>query len=142
MKPTIHSVLAALLVGCAQVKTEQRDISSKTIYQLDAKGRTNAIVTEARTITTDAGGSTLISASQTLKGFKASQTDKTQGLSIQSTEQNSEIDRFIDMAEKVAPLLGAFYGVPTAPPRRAAPPGQKWILAPVDDPSQAQPETP
>ena len=67
---------AIAMSGCAQFTTVQTDITDP--------------VTKVRTITTRANARALFAGANTLKGWKASQTDKTQGASIAETGQTSD----------------------------------------------------
>ena len=70
-------ILIAALNGCARFSTVQSDVSVAT------NGTT-------RTITTDVTSYTLFSSKLLLAGFKAQQTDKTQGASVGQLSQQGE----------------------------------------------------
>lgn len=141
-------LLAFCLTGCVRSVTRQGDQSTTTrTIQLDDRGRTNAVtVTETRATTTRASATAAISSSQAIKGLKATQDGKKQGLEVAEQSQKSDVDKLIDGLTKIAPLVGALSGVPlgggaTASQQLAAPVGFKWVLKPVDEPSSPKPET-
>ena len=124
---TFLLALTALLVGCASNSTHQEDRPDGTR------------VTKGRALSFLAGKSSM-------RGVKVTHTDKTQGVSIEQTEQESD-------ASKLAEVLGALLlrgmatymtggaaamtpaaTTPTAPV--VVPRGYK--LVPVDDPSTPQ----
>lgn len=142
------ALLAFCLTGCVRSVTRQGDQSTTThTFHLDERGRTNAVtVTETRQTTTRASATAAISSSQAIKGLKATQDGKKQGLEVAEAAQKSDVDKLIDGFTKVAPLLGTLYGIPVGGGAQggqqlAAPAGFKWVLKPKDDPSQPQTET-
>lgn len=156
--PVLVIALATLavlaLTGCARSVTNQRDFSATThVYDLDpATGRTNRVtVTENRETTTRASASAAVSSSQTFKGLNASQDGRNQGLKIDEASQKSDVDQAINVIGKLGGVIGSLYGIPTGPaaaapgvgyaaPPGAAPPGKKWTLQHVDNPSTPKPE--
>lgn len=141
-------ILVTVTTGCVRSVTRQGDQSTTAhTYHLDERGRTNAVtVTETRQTTTRASATAAISSSQAIKGLKATQDGKKQGLEVAEAAQKSDVDKLIDGFTKVAPILGALYGIPVGGGTRAvqqpaAPSGFKWVLKPKDDPSQPQTET-
>ncbi len=141
-------LLSFCLTGCVRSVTRQGDQSTTTrTIQLDERGRTNAVtVTETRQTTTRASATAAVSSSQAIKGLKATQDGKKQGLEVAEQSQKSDVDKLIDGFTKMAPLIGAIYGIPMGGGAQvgqqlAAPSGFKWVLKPKDDPSQPQTET-
>lgn len=74
-----HFFLLTLAAGCARFATTQTDTTT-----IAPDG------TETRTITTKAAGTTFAAGKQALAGWKASQTDKTQGASVNGLGQESD----------------------------------------------------
>lgn len=145
---TAALILSVALVGCARMGTHQTDrtTTTRTYHLNEATGKTNRIVvTENRETTTRAAGTAVVSSSSTFEGLDASQDGRNQGLKVAKSAQRSDVDRAIDMLGKLAPLAGALTGVPVGTPALSAPsatppPGFKWGLQPIDNPSQPQPE--
>ena len=75
-------LLSLLISGCASFSTEQTDKS------VDANGM-------ERTITTKAKASTFVASKSALANWKASQTDKTQGATVGSLNQDTESKELI-----------------------------------------------
>lgn len=96
--PTILQMLIGtalagfLFTGCASFSTRQTDVSYEN-------GK------PVRQITTSAQAQTLFEAKSSLANFKASQTDKTQGASVGSLNQESS-----GTATNAAAIAGAFLG--------------------------------
>jgi len=86
MKKYIIICLIAL-TGCARFTTIQTDISS-----YNEKGQ------PTRTITTKATATTFIESKSQLANFKASQTDKTQGASVGSLNQDTQVTNAVSDA--------------------------------------------
>jgi len=86
--------VACLLGGCANFKTKQSDTSITD---------TNGITT--RTIITEAKATTFIASSSSLASFKATQTDKSQGASVGSLNQNAEVST--NMLEAAGTIVGS-----------------------------------
>lgn len=80
-KLLLLTITGALIVsaGCARVTTHQTDITT-----------THEDGTESREITTKASGTTFLAGKQTLANWKASQTDKTQGASVNGLAQEAD----------------------------------------------------
>lgn len=142
-------VIAGLLAGCAQMGTVQTDSNQTLRHEIDAEGKTNAVISEVRTTSTRSSGRALFSASSTFEGLDASQDGARQGLKVEKASQKSDVDRVVDLLGRVAPLAASMYGIPVSPapaqpaPIQPAPAGMKWtigagglpVLAPKDDPS-------
>lgn len=145
MKP-LSLTIALVLVGCAQMGTVQTDTNQTVRHEIDAKGKTNAIIAETRTTSTRSSGRALFSATTAFEGLDASQDGTRQGLKVDKASQRSDIDRFLDLMDRMGARAAAAYGIPTPQPAPqaaivpAAPPGRKWVLVPADDPSTPQPE--
>jgi hypothetical protein len=125
--------------GCARMGTRQGDESqTTTIYEINENGRTNSItITETRKTDTRASGTAVISYSS-FEGLDASQDGKKQGLKLKKSEQKSDIDKMMDLMDRVAQGAGKMYGVQIPPAAPAIPEGFK--LVPKDDPSKARKE--
>ena len=93
MKKTLPFLALLLLVGCAQFKTIQTDIS--TTYKEDG----TKIVRE---ITTRAGSSTFFDSKSQLSNWKASQTDKTQTANVGSLNQEASGTNTVDLIRAIA----------------------------------------
>ena len=126
--------------GCARMGTRQGDKSTTTtVYEINEKGRTNNItVTETRETQTRASGTAFISSSSSFEGLDASQDGKKQGLKLKKSEQKSDIDKMMDLMDRMAQGAGRIYGVQIPPAAPAIPEGFK--LVPKDDPSTPKPE--
>jgi hypothetical protein len=137
MKATI-AILAIALCGCARMGTRQGDKSTTTtVYELNDKGRTNSItVTETRDTQTRASGTTFATAASSIEGLDAGQNGEKQGLRIKKSEQKSDIDKMMDLMDRVTQGAARMYGVQVPP--STVPPGFK--LVPKDDPSTAKKE--
>jgi hypothetical protein len=142
------AVALVILTGCAQMGTNQTDQRTTTHeYHLDARGRTNRIVaTVNQSATTKAKATALISSSSTFEGLDASQNGRDQGLKVDKSGQSANVDKILDLFGGMARMGAAMYGIPTggaaaAPPAIQTPPGMKWILVPIDDPSSPRWET-
>jgi hypothetical protein len=137
MRTTV-AIIAIALCGCARMGTKQGDKSTTTtVYELNDKGRTNSItVTETRETQTRASGTALISSSSSFEGLDASQDGKKQGLKLKKSEQKSDIDKMMDLMDRVTQGAARMYGVQVPP--STVPSGFK--LVPKDDPSTAKKE--
>lgn len=126
--------------GCARMGTRQGDKSTTTtVYELNDKGRTNSItVTETRETQTRASGTALISSSSSFEGLDASQDGKKQGLKLKKSEQKSDIDKMMDLMDRVTQGAARMYGVQVPPAAPAIPDGFK--IVPKDDPSKPRKE--
>ena len=97
MKTKYVSCLIALLVsaGCATFVTNQQDISKKL-----KDG------TEQREISTKAKATTLFTSKSALTKFKANQTDKSQGATVGSLEQESSGTNAVEALKHLDSILG------------------------------------
>lgn len=86
MKNLTITLLALTLVGCARFTTIQTDVSPE------------------RTITTRATAWTFGTSKSALTSFKASQTDKTQGASVGSLNQESSGTNFVNVLKELNSL--------------------------------------
>lgn len=88
-------VVAVAFTGCARFYTDQTDT---TTVAPDG--------TETRTIKTKAAGTTFAAGKQALAGWKATQTDKTQGASVNGLGQESDASNLTKaLGEGVAAAL-------------------------------------
>ena len=87
-------LLALLLTGCARFKTTQTDVS----YE---EGK------PSRAITTEASAITFAASKSALAQWKATQSDKTQGASVGSLEQESDASKLLDAVIQAAVKAGA-----------------------------------
>ena len=127
MKTTIAALIIALVglgSGCAVNST----------HQVDRRADGTEITTRAKAYSFAAGKSAM-------RDFKASQTAKTQGLSVGSLDSESDANPLAQTIGQLVMQGLAAYATGGASTLRAAPlipPGYK--LVPVDDPSKPQPE--
>ena len=156
---SIATALILLTCGCAKMGTRQLDECNTIRYEITPSGETNAIVSETRKTSTQASGTALFAAETALEGFKARQDGADQGLEISKTSQKSDSLRdAVELMKLGTQIGGMMYGIPPtqaplspiaapAAPQpkpgvilQTPPEGQKWILAPIDNPSIPQPE--
>lgn len=127
MKTTIATascILALLSQGCAVNST----------HQVDRRPDGTEITTRAKAYSFAAGKSAM-------RDFKASQTAKTQGLSVGSLDSESDANPLAQtIGQLVMQGLAAYATGGTSALRSSPqiPPGYK--LVPIDDPSKPQPE--
>lgn len=81
-------IFALAFTGCANFKTIQTDESF------------NPITGEKRKITTEASANTFAASKTALANWKASQTDKTQGASVGSLTQESNVENLVEAAAR------------------------------------------
>lgn len=140
----------AICSGCAQMGTRQIDRNETTRYDLDTKGKTNAITTEVRTTSTRATGTAFGAGKTALRGFEASQDGGNQGLKIrESAQQTDGLTQAVQAFQTLGDLARMMKGfAPSRPdsepqimaPRPIAPAGMKWVLEPADLPSTPEPK--
>jgi len=110
MKATSKIALVALslLCGCAQFKTKQTSSDTET----------NGV--PVRTVTTEATAVSFLAGKQALAGWKASQTDTSQGASIGALDQESDASKLVQAVIQ-AYLAGQTGGALPIPQQRSAP---------------------
>lgn len=94
MRTAIAIVTASTLLGCARFDTAQTDIRESK--------------NEKTTITTKASAITFFNARSTLANFKAAQTEKSQGATVGSLNQDSASTNLNQIVEAV--VAGAVAG--------------------------------
>lgn len=125
---TLVLLLSCLLLavaggaGCTRFRT----------VQLDRTQGTNGTMRE---IETRASATTFAAGKQALQGWKASQTDKTQGASVGSVNQESDAAQLIEGLATLGRIAAAMYGGPVS--SAAASRGSPAKALP-DDPSHTQ----
>jgi predicted negative regulator of RcsB-dependent stress response len=95
MKKTLAFSFSLFFCGCASFTTTQTDVS------YDEKSG------QYRTITTEVKAKTFGTAKSELAKFKATQTDKTQGASVGSLDQQSSGTNAVAILEKMVELAKA-----------------------------------
>ena len=116
------ALIVLALSGCAQFRTDQTDESTTSPEGI-----------ETRKVTTRATARTFAAGKQALSNWKASQTDKTQGASVGSVNQESDASALMGALSQGigTAVVQAMTGRSAAPARSPVPPGFK--LVPVDD---------